>query len=150
MRVFLLIIVFLFSQSDLSYAGDRITKNYLALGFLDHKTGGSLIGYAKTFISSKDNDVFIGAGTLIAAFTLSLGWKYYLINKPISVYSVLAVQGISAFSGGFIAPFISIGIEKEIFDKIFINIGVNSTVRVYKKRSTELVNFPNVNINYRY
>lgn len=155
-------------------------KNYRSIGFLDHKTGFSLIGYAKTLKTHKKNEFFAGVGTLIAANTLSLGWKYSFMQKPViydpntgnpitgfstglidDYYVVASIQSVAGMGGGFVAPFFSSGIEKRLTKKIYINIGINSILRIYESESVddetgeirpaqEFVSMPTLHINYRY
>ena len=96
------------------------------------------------------HELFVGVGTLVAMNTLSAGWKYYLLDSPIHLYSVVSIQGIAGMGGGFISPFLSVGAEKSITDKLYINLGLNTVIRVYRNRPIELVPFPNVNLNWRY
>jgi len=125
-------------------------KRYLCIGFLDHKTGTSLIGYARTLMNNNTHELFVGLGTLFTMFTLSVGWKYYFNDSPLQVYSVFAVQGISGMGGSLTAPFISLGFEKILTKKLYLNLGVNLFIRIYSNKSTELVTYPNININMRY
>ena len=125
-------------------------EHHVSIGFLDHKTGNSFVGYARTILKHQNHEIFIGFGTLLAMNTLSAGWKYYISNSPIKFYSVLSTQGIAGMGGLFIAPAISIGIEKKITKKLFMNLGINSNLRIYANRPMELIAFPNININYRY
>ncbi|SVD79142.1 uncharacterized protein METZ01_LOCUS431996, partial [marine metagenome] len=131
---------------------DHKTENnqYVSVGFLDHKTGNSLVGYARTLKKVDKHELFVGVGTLVAMNTLSAGWKYYLLDSPIHLYSVVSIQGIAGMGGGFISPFLSVGAEKSITDKLYINLGLNTVIRVYKNRPNELVPFPNVNLNWRF
>ena len=92
-------------------------ERYVAIGFLDHKTGISLVGYARTLKETKKHEYFIGACTMISSFTASAGWKYYFNDAPIQFYSVLLIQGVNGMGGGFIAPVISLGVEKKNFIK---------------------------------
>ena len=62
----------------------------------------------------------------------------------------VSVQNASGMGVSFIAPFISLGIEKRITKKMYFNLGLNTTIRVYPDRPVEFVMFPNVNINFRY
>ena len=130
--------------------GSLFGREYITVGFLDHKTGISLVGYARTLKQTEKHEFFVGAGTMIAAFTASTGWKYYFNDAPIQFYSVLSIQGVNGMGGGFIAPAISFGIEKGITEKLFFNLGLNTTIRIYADRPIELVAFPNININFRY
>ena len=125
-------------------------NNYVSVGFLDHKTGNSLVGYARTLKKVDKHELFVGVGTLVAMNTLSAGWKYYLLDSPIHLYSVMSIQGIVGMGGGFVSPFLTVGTEKSITDKLYINLGLNTVIRVYRNRPIELVPFPNVNLNWRY
>lgn len=125
-------------------------SRYLAIGFLDHKTGTSLVGFAKTLWQNDRHEVFIGGGTLVAMFTASFGWKYYFNHKVFQLYSVVAIQGVSSMGGMFNAPFISFGAEKRLWKKLYINGGMNSTIRPHPEKSLEFVNLPTLNLNYRY
>ena len=130
---------------------DEKTKNYISIGFLDHKTGTSMIGYSRSIIQNKNHELFIGFGTLIATNTLALGVKKYLLRSFIDSYSVISLQRVYGMGGeGFNAPAISIGFEKKIWKKCFINLGVNSTVRFYSEGMIEFINYPNININVRF
>jgi hypothetical protein len=126
------------------------SEQYVAVGFLDHKTGMSLVGYARTLKQTEKHDFFIGAGTMIAAFTASAGWKYYFNDALIKFYSVLSIQGVNAMGGGFIAPVISFGVEKNLYKKWYVNFGAISMVRPYSDKPIDLVTFPTININKRY
>ena len=125
-------------------------KYYRSIGFLDHKTGLSLFGYARTLKIHNNNEFFAGIGTLIAANTISLGWKYTFLNKPVKsdpktgdliiglstgliddFYVVASIQGIGGMGGSVVAPFFSGGLEKRLTKKIYINLGVNSIFRYY-------------------
>ena len=126
------------------------SERYVAAGFLDHKTGISLAGYAITMKQTEKYEIFIGAGTMIAAFTVSAGWKYYFNNSPIKYYSVFSMQGINGMGGSFIAPVISLGVEKNFYKKWYINLGAISIIRPHPDKSIDLVTYPTININKRY
>ena len=125
-------------------------KKYVSVGFLDHKTGFSFVGFARTLKQTEKHEIFVGGGTLIAMLTTSLGWKYYFNNAPFHAYSVLAIHGISGMGGLGLAPFVSLGIEKHLIKKLYFNLGVNSLIRVYSSRQTDFVVSPAININMRY
>ena len=145
----LALILFLIPLISLSQKADNY-KNYIAVGFLDHKTGTSFIGYSKSIIQNSHNELFVGFGTIIASSTFSIGVKKYLLKKSINYYSVVSMQSIFGMGGRVNAPAISIGVEKNITKKIFINLGLNSTIRFYSSRNTELITYPQINLNIRY
>jgi len=127
------------------------TKNYISVGFLDHKTGTSLIGYTNTILQNDNNEVFIGLGTSVAINTLVVGLKKYLLRSFVDGYSVISIQSIYGMGGGGVnAPAISIGFEKKIWNQFFLNVGFNSTIRIYSERTTEFLNYPHLNINVRF
>ena len=126
------------------------SKHYVAVGFLDHKTGISLVGYARTLKQTEKHEIFVGAGTMIAAFTASAGWKYYFNYAPIQFYSVLSIQSVNGMGGAFITPVISLGVEKNLNKKWFINFGAISMVRPHPDKPIDFVTLPAININMRY
>ena len=63
-------------------------KHYRSAGFLDHKTGMSLVSYARTLKYHNKSEYFVGIGTLIAANTFALGWKYSFWQSFRRIFSV--------------------------------------------------------------
>ena len=151
MKKYFLIILICLIQFNFAEGQNKPEKDkYISVGFLDHKTGMSLIGYAHTLKIIDKHEFFIGAGTLVAMNTAAVGWKYYLNDSPIHLYSVMSIMGVAGMGGMFGAPFVSLGAEKSITEKLYINAGLNTMVSIYDNRPPELVPFPNVNLNWRY
>ena len=84
--IILLLTPFLFSQelkveNDNEALADTLenqNKNFnFSIGFLDSRTGLSLIGLSYDFYQDSRNELFIGGGTALLAFTGSIGWKHY-------------------------------------------------------------------------
>ena len=155
-------------------------KHYRVIGFLDHKTGLSLLGYARTLKIHNNNEFFVGIGTLIAVNTISLGWKYSFLNKSVKLnpdtgdpiigfstgliddyYVVASIQSVAGMGGNIVAPFFSGGFEKRLTKKIYINVGVNSMFRYYGSKSVdnktgevrpaqEFITFPTIHFSLRY
>ena len=145
--LFLLFIIPLLSVGQI----DKKTNHYVSVGFLDHKTGISMLGYTFTIIQNENNEIFVGLGTSIATNTLVLGLKKYLFRIFIDGYSVISVQNIYGMGGeSFKSPVVALGFEKKVWRQIFINIGFNSIIRIYPQRSTELINHPYCNLNIRF
>jgi hypothetical protein len=147
MKKFLLILIiplFSFGQVDLT------PKDYISVGFLDHKTGTSIFGYTRTIIQNDNNEIFVGLGTSIAINTLVVGLKKYLLRSFIDGYSVISIQSIYGMGGGFKAPAISIGVEKKIWKQFFVNMGFNTTIRIYTERTPDFISYPHLNINVRF
>ena len=67
-RLWVILFVFpLFAQD--------INKHNISLGLFDDKTGFSFIGYTYDIRQTEMDEFFIGGGTMIVAFTGSVGWK---------------------------------------------------------------------------
>ena len=62
------------------------------MGFLDHKTGSSAIGYTRSILQNANNEVFVGFGTAIAINTFVIGYKKYLLRSTVDGYGVISVQ----------------------------------------------------------
>ena len=129
---------------------DEKTKHYISVGFLDHKTGTSMIGYTRSIIQNDNNEIFVGFGTSISINTIVVGLKKNLLRSFVDGYSVISMQSIYGMGGGFNAPAISIGVEKKIWKQCFINIGLNSIIRIYSERNLDFINYPHLNINVRF
>jgi hypothetical protein len=80
-RLWVILFVFpLFAQN--------INKHNISLGLFDDKTGFSFIGYTYDIRQTEMDEFFIGGGTMIVAFTGSVGWKHYYKKSKFSFYSV--------------------------------------------------------------
>ena len=68
---------------------DQNKRFNLSLGFLDSRTGLSLIGLSYDIYQDRRNEIFVGGGTALLAFTGSIGWKHYFsdtYNNNINIY----------------------------------------------------------------
>jgi len=126
------------------------TNNYISIGFLDHKTGNSVIGYTRSILQNTNNEVFVGFGTAIAINSFVIGYKKYFMRSLLDGYSVISMQKIYGMGGDLNAPCISIGVEKKIWKILFLNIGINSTMRSSSSKKIDFITFPNINLNIRY
>ena len=108
------------------------------------------VGVARTLWQDEHHEIFVGAGTLIAMVSATIGWKYYFKNAPLNAYSVLSIQSASAMGGSFVAPIISLGVEKNIYKQWYFNAGAISMIRPHPDKAFEFVTFPAININRRY
>ena len=77
----------------------------------DDKTGISFVGYSYNIRQTEMDEFFIGAGTMIMAFTGSAGWKHYYKKSKLSFYSVLLGQGFMHFGGSGFMPTVALGAE---------------------------------------
>tara|TARA_Y100001954_G_C15367467_1_gene387041 strand:+ start:77 stop:511 length:435 start_codon:yes stop_codon:yes gene_type:complete len=130
--------------------GTSQNKNYISIGFLDHKTGSSAIGYTRSILQNANNEVFVGFGTAIAINTFVIGYKKYLLRSTVDGYGVISMQKIYGMGGDLNAPSISIGVEKKIWKILFLNFGINSTMRSSSSKKLDFITLPNINLNIRY
>tara|TARA_B100000902_G_scaffold306311_1_gene294880 strand:- start:195 stop:653 length:459 start_codon:yes stop_codon:yes gene_type:complete len=146
----ILILLFLFPLVSLSQKGKQ-PKNYILIGLLDSKTGFSAIGYTRSILQNKNNELFIGFGTMLALNTVVAGYKKYLFRSFIDGYSVISIQNIFGLAGDSDAACLSIGLEKKIWKVLFINAGGN--IHVIEDESFldgNVLAFPFLNINIRF
>ena len=69
-----------------------INNHNLSVGFLDDRTGLSLIGYTYNIKQTAMDEYFIGCGTMKLTFTGTVGWKHYYTKSKLSVSSVICGQ----------------------------------------------------------
>ena len=72
-----------------------LNKHNLSIGMLDDRTGLSLIGYTYNIKQTTMDEYFIGAGTMLLAFTGTVGWKHYYRKSKLSVSSVVCGQYVA-------------------------------------------------------
>ena len=125
-------------------------KHYISIGFLDHKTGNSLIGYTRSIFQNKNNEIYIGGGTLIASNTLLIGLKKYLFRSFIDGYSTFSIQKIYGMGGGLNVAGISIGVEKKVWKILFLNMGFNTIIDSDTLGNQNLLGFPTLSLNIRF
>ena len=54
-----------------------LKRHNISVGMLDDRTGLSLAGYTYNIKQTTMDEYFIGAGTMLLAFTGTVGWKHY-------------------------------------------------------------------------
>ena len=101
-----------------------INKHNISLGLFDDKTGFSFIGYTYNIKQTDMDEYFIGAGTMIYAFTGTAGWKHYYKKSKLSFYSVLSGQGVINMDfSGFLQTTISFSLEYNLSKRTQVKIG---------------------------
>lgn len=100
--LFILLLLFglIYTQESINQQSE-LKRHNLSIGLLDDKTGFSMIGYTYNIRQNESNEYFIGGGTMLFAFTGTVGWKHYYKKSKLSVYSVLSEQVVRhiGFSG---------------------------------------------------
>ena len=72
-----------------------LNKHNISVGMFDDRTGLSLIGYTYNIKQTTMDEYFIGAGTMLLAFTGTMGWKHYYRKSKLSASSVVCGQYIA-------------------------------------------------------
>ncbi|MAQ69702.1 MAG: hypothetical protein CMD23_01230 [Flavobacteriales bacterium] len=146
----ILMLLFLFPLVAASQK-QKPPKHHISIGILDSKTGFSAVGYSRSILQNKNNELFIGFGTMLALNTVVAGYKKYLFRAFVDGYSVISVQNIFGMSGDSDAVCLSIGLEKKIWKVFFINAGGNiHVVEEADLLDGDFLAFPYLNINIRF
>ena len=109
--------------SILPLFGQDINKHNISLGMFDDKTGFSFIGYTYDIRQTEMDEFFIGGGTMIVAFTGSVGWKHYYKKSKLSFYSVLSGQGVMHMGFSGFMPTASFALEYNLSKRTQVKIG---------------------------
>ena len=62
-------------------------KHNITIGWLDDRTGLSILGYTRNLKQTTSGEYFIGAGTMILGFSATIGYQYYYIKSKLSISS---------------------------------------------------------------
>ena len=65
------------SNQSITEEKSILNKHNLSVGMFDDRTGLSLIGYTYNMKQTTMDEYFIGAGTMLLAYTGTVGWKHY-------------------------------------------------------------------------
>ena len=98
-------------------------KHNVSVGMFDDRTGLSLIGYTYNVKQSTMDEYFIGAGTMLLAFTGTIGWKHYYKKSRLSISSVLCSQYIAHLGFMGFLPTASFTIEYNLVEWAQVKLG---------------------------
>ena len=101
----------------------KSTKHNLSIGMLDDRTGFSLIGYTYNVRQSDTDEYFIGGGTMLLAFTGTVGWKHYYSKSKLSISSVLCGQYVAHMGFMGFMPTVSLTLEYNLIDWSQVKLG---------------------------
>ncbi|MAJ44085.1 MAG: hypothetical protein CMF96_04970 [Candidatus Marinimicrobia bacterium] len=148
---------------------DQNNKFNLSLGILDSRTGLSLIGLSYDIYQDRKNEVFVGAGTAIVAFTGSIGWRHYFsdtYNNNINVltkkesnnfkysfssspFVVVSFQAVAHFGFAGFAPIVSPGYEIRLSKYFSTQLGCNLMMLLtHSEPEFGLFPFLNMGVNF--
>ena len=101
----------------------KSTKHNLSIGMLDDRTGFSLIGYTYNVRQSDMDEYFIGGGTMLLAFTGTVGWKHYYNKSKLSISSVLCGQYVAHMGFMGFMPTVSLTLEYNVTESTQVKMG---------------------------
>ena len=94
-QTFAPIIVEEYSNEVITEEKSILNKHSISVGMFDDRTGLSLLGYTYNIKQTTMDEYFIGAGTMLLAFTGTIGWKHYYSKSNLSVSSVVCGQYVA-------------------------------------------------------
>ena len=103
--------------------GEVIKKHNISVGMFDDRTGLSLIGYTYNIKQTTTDEYFIGAGTMLLAFTSTAGWKHYYKKSRLSISSVLCAQYVAHLGFMGFLPTASFTIEYDMVKWAQVKLG---------------------------
>ena len=100
-----------------------LNKHNISVGMFDDRTGLSLIGYTFNMKQTTMDEYFIGAGTMLLAFTSTAGWKHYYKKSRLSISSVLCAQYVAHLGFMGFLPTASFTIEYDMVKWAQVKLG---------------------------
>ena len=100
-----------------------LNKHNISVGMFDDRTGLSLIGYTFNMKQTTMDEYFIGAGTMLLAFTGTVGWKHYYRKSTLSVSSVVCGQYIAHLGFAGLMSTMSTTLEYNLTKRAKVKLG---------------------------
>ena len=142
-------------------------KHYFnSFGFPNHRTGIGMFGYSITKRTKKNNEYYMGIGTIIINLSITAGWKYYFKKSNADDYylamslvgSTLEIDDrydeTKKVSKDFIAGNFSAGYEKRLSKNIYLNMEIFALAGIMPNSEgitdgIRLLVAPSFHFNYR-
>ena len=143
----MLFVSLVFGQSN---EVEKPTEHNISIGMLDDRTGISLIGYTYNVRQTDMDEFFIGGGTMIMAFTGTVGWKHYYKKSRLSISSVLCGQYVAHFGFMGFMPTASFTIEYDLVEWAQVKLGGLGLMMLSGDNSGDSGVLPFVGLNFRF
>ena len=130
-----------------------VNRHNISVGMLDDRTGLSLMGYTYNVKQTTMDEYFIGAGTMLLAFTGTVGWKHYYKKSRLSISSVLCGQYIAHIGFMGFLPTACFTIEYNIVEWAQIKLGGMGLMLLggtSGEKGGDTGVFPFLNLNFRF
>ena len=126
-----------------------LNKHNISVGMFDDRTGLSLIGYTYNIKQTTMDEYFIGAGTMLLAFTGTMGWKHYYRKSKLSVSSVVCGQYIAHLGfTGFMST-ISTSLEYNLAKWAKVKLGGLGLI-IFADGENDIGAFPFAGLNFTF
>ena len=102
---------------------EKSTKHNISIGMLDDRTGISLVGYTYNVRQTDMDEYFIGGGTMILAYTGTVGWKHYYKKSKLSISSVVCGQYVAHIGFEGYMPTVSLTLEYNLAKWAQVKLG---------------------------
>ena len=125
MKRLLLILLVLFVGLAFGQSNEveKSTKHNISIGMLDDRTGISLVGYTYNVRQTDMDEYFIGGGTMILAYTGTVGWKHYYKKSKLSISSVVCGQYVAHIGFEGYMPTVSLTLEYNLAKWAQVKLG---------------------------
>ena len=137
-------------NQDSAEENDSFRKHNLSIGMFDDRTGFSFIGYTYNLKQPNMNEYFIGGGTMIMAFTGTVGWKHYYKKSRLSISSVLCGQYVAHLGFMGFMPTASFTIEYDLEEGAQVKLGGMGLVMLSGDNSGDTGVLPFMGFNFRF
>jgi hypothetical protein len=152
---------------DSNYQLDSNYKHYFNFfGVPNHRTGIGMFGYSITKRTKKNNEYYMGIGTIIINLSITAGWKYYFKKSNADDYylamslvgSTLEIDDrydeTKKVSKDFIAGNFSAGYEKRLSKNMYLNMEIFTLIGIMPNSEgiTDGIRYlvaPSFHFNYR-
>ena len=102
---------------------DILSKHSFTFGFLDDRTGFSILGYTRNLKQTNSGEYFIGAGTMIMGISATVGYQHYYIKSMLSLSSVFSNQAFIHLGGSGFMPTVSLALDYNWSKSVKIKLG---------------------------
>ena len=142
-----------FKNQDSPEENDSFSKHNLSIGMFDDRTGFSFIGYTYNLKQTDMDEYFIGGGTIIMGFSVTMGWQHYYRKSKLSISSIFSGQAFTHFGGeGFLATS-SVTLEYNLIKYTQIKLGYFGGIhfgRTASESGSDIGALPFGSINFRF
>ena len=118
------------SNQSITEEKSILNKHNLSVGMFDDRTGLSLIGYTYNMKQTTMDEYFIGAGTMLLAYTGTVGWKHYYSRMERKYAGKYRLSISSVVCGQFVAHLGFIGFMSTVSSTLEYHIDKWAQIKV--------------------